>query len=184
MRGFGMRVGRLFLAALALAATAGPAPATMINETFDFQAAAGGPTPSHAGSFAFSYDSITGASVLTMIDFTIGMTPFSTFNASVAPHAFHSTRPQFILGGIAPLNAEALIEHNTDDFWLIFRPDVGIASHFAYSQAGAGYYFSETPKLATAAAVPEPAAWLLFLLASGAFALIRRPRQPVAAAPC
>lgn len=174
--GVRMKAAFLGLAALAGAALAAPGPATIIRESFHFQAAAGGPTPSHAGSFAFAYDDLTGEAALTMIDFAIGLTPFSLFNAAVAPHAFDPTRPQFILGGVTPYRPENTIEHGTDDFWLIFRPDTGTASHFAYSQVGTGFHHSQNVQLA-AAEVPEPLP-LFLLVPALLLSAIRRRRRP------
>lgn len=166
------------VAIVAAVATAAPARATIIHKAYDFSAAGlAGPTAGHAGSFAFSYDSHSGASVLTMIDFAVGLTPFNLFNASVAPHAFDPTRPQFILGGVRPGNAENSIEHGTDDFWLIFRADPDVASHFAYSQAGTGFHYGTNIELTAAAAVPEPAAWPLLALAAALPWARRRSRR-------
>ena len=177
-----MKLGHLCLAAIALAGPALPASATLIHRSYVFAAAAGAAVP-HAGTFSFSYDSMSGDSVLTMIDFAIGKTPFTLFNASVAPHAFHWTRPQFILGGVGPRNAETTIEHNTDDFWLIFRADTGTASHFAFSQGSAGFHVAESVTMAAPAVVPEPNPWALFALALGALAatwqLVRPKRLAV-----
>jgi hypothetical protein len=172
-----MKTAFLGLAALASAALAVPAPATIIQKSFPFHAAVGGPTPSHTGSFAFAYDDITGEAALTMIDFAIGMTPFNLFNASVTAHGFHWSRPQFILGGVSPGRPENVIEHGTDDFWLIFQPDTGTASHFAYSQVGTGYHAGDGISL-TAAEVPEPSAVFLLAPALLLAALRRRRRSP------
>jgi hypothetical protein len=163
-----MKVGHIFCCSIALAAQAVPAPATIIHKAYGFQAAnLGGPTAAHAGSFAFSYDDMTGETVLTMIDFAVGRTPFGAFNASVAPHAFHWTRPQFILGGVRQNYAENAIVHGTDDFWLIFRADPDSASQFAYSQAGTGFHYTTDVSLsAPPVEIPEPPAWPLLALAT------------------
>jgi hypothetical protein len=162
------------LVALAVA-MATPAPATIIQQSFQFEAATGGPTAFHSGTFAFAYDSATGEAALTLIDFAIGQTPFSLFNASVAPHGFDPSRPQFILGGMYPGRPENVIEHGTDDFWLVFRPDVATASQFAYSQAGADLHSTWQIGLRVPTAqVPAPGAWALFLLGAGLLAGRRR----------